>query len=43
MKKLFFIFPEFEGTTTGGTLYDHEVCKYLKKLHVPAKKIIVSN
>ena len=43
MKKLFFIFPEFEGTITGGTLYDYEVCKYLKKLHVPAKKIIVSN
>ena len=43
MKKLFFIFPEFEGTITGGTLYDYEVCKYLKKLHVPAKKIIVRN
>jgi len=43
MKKLFFIFPEFEGAITGGTLYDYEVCKYLKKLHVPAKKIIVSS
>ena len=43
MKKLFFIFPEFKDTTTGGTSYDQKVSKYLKKLHVPLTKIIVSN
>jgi len=42
MKKLFFIFPEFKDTITGGTFYDQEVSRYLKLLHVPLKKIIVS-
>tara|TARA_B100001093_G_C26751363_1_gene981299 strand:+ start:201 stop:1187 length:987 start_codon:yes stop_codon:yes gene_type:complete len=43
MKKIFFIFPEFKDTITGGTLYDQEASKYLKKIHVPTKNIIVSN
>ena len=43
MKKIFFIFPEFKDTITGGTYYDHEVCRYLKKIHVPTKKIVVSS
>ena len=34
MKKIFFIFPEFKDTITGGTLYDQEASKYLKKIHV---------
>ncbi len=42
MKRLFFIFPEFKDTITGGTFYDQEVSRYLKKLHVPLTKIIVS-
>tara|TARA_B100001769_G_scaffold250868_1_gene224124 strand:- start:413 stop:1399 length:987 start_codon:yes stop_codon:yes gene_type:complete len=42
MKRLFFIFPQFKDTITGGTYYDHEVSRYLKKLHVPLKKIMVS-
>ena len=41
MKKIFFIFPEFKNTITGGTLYDLETIRYLKKIHVPIKKIIV--
>ena len=43
MKKLFFIYPEFRDTITGGSLYDNEVSKHLKKICVSAKKIIVSN
>ena len=42
MKRLFFIFPEFKDTITGGTYYDEEVSRYLKKLHVSLTKIIVS-
>ena len=41
MKKIFFIFPEFKNAITGGTLYDLETIRYLKKIHVPIKKIIV--
>ena len=31
MRKIYFIYPKFGSTITGGTLYDVELCKYLKK------------
>ena len=32
MRKIYFIYPKFGSTITGGTLYDVQLCKYLKKI-----------
>ena len=41
MRKIYFIYPKFGSTITGGTLYDIQLCKYLKKIFIYHFGIIV--
>ena len=34
MRALYFIVPTFQNSITGGSLYDYQVIKYLKKKYV---------
>ena len=38
MRKIYFIYPKFGSTVTGGTLYDIQLCKYLKKIKFTTMK-----
>ncbi|MBT3548889.1 MAG: glycosyltransferase family 4 protein [Gammaproteobacteria bacterium] len=43
MRKIYFIYPEFGNITTGGTLYDFYLCKYLKKIFIYHQSITVNH
>ena len=43
MRKIYFIYPEFGSTVTGGTLYDVQLCKYLKKIFIYHYSIVVNH
>ena len=43
MRKIYFIYPKFGNITTGGTLYDFQLCLYLKKIFIYHQSIIVSH
>ena len=43
MRTVYFIIPNFDRSITGGTSYDFQVCKYLKKIHINIKTIVVNH
>ena len=43
MKKIYFIVPTFRNSITGGSLYDYQVIKYLKKKHIRVSLIEVDH
>ena len=43
MKKIYFIVPTFRNSITGGSLYDYQVIKYLKKKHIRVRLIEVDH
>jgi glycosyltransferase involved in cell wall biosynthesis len=43
MKKIYFIVPTFRDSITGGSLYDYQVIRYLKKKHIRVSLIEVDH
>ena len=43
MRTVYFIIPNFDQRITGGTFYDFQVCKYLKKIYINVKTIVVNH
>ena len=43
MRTVYFIIPNFDQSITGGTFYDFQVCKYLKKIYINVKTIVVNH
>ena len=43
MRKIYFIIPTFNDAITGGTMYDLQLCRYLKKIYINVNTIFVDH